>query len=211
MRRPIAVPAALVMCAISGCGGSTTTIKTVVQVPAPPLAAYRVPSGSMEPSLSIGTHVWVEGVKSSPAVGDIVVFHPPEGAEQEECGPTARVIRLGGAACSEPIPQLSSVEFIKRIVAGPGDEIYIKEGHVFRKAAGTSQFVAEQDSYIKPCGASPECNFPTPIKIPADDWYTMGDNRGESDDSRFWGPVPTGWIIGVVRWCSQVGIPCPTG
>jgi signal peptidase I len=107
--------------------------------------------------------------------------------------------------------QLSSVEFIKRIVAGPGDAIYIKEGHVFRKAAGTSQFVAEQDSYIKPCGVSPECNFPMPIKIPAGDWYMMGDNRGESDDSRFWGPVPTGWIIGVVHWCSQVGIPCPTG
>ena len=43
---------------------------------------------------------------------------------------------------------------------------------------------------------SPECNFPTPIKIPAGHWFMMGDNRGESDDSRFWGPVPTGWIIG---------------
>ena len=54
----------------------------------------------------------------------------------------------------------------------------------------------EKDSYIRACGASPECNFPTPIKIPAGHWFMMGDNRGESDDSRFWGPVPTGWIIG---------------
>ncbi|HTC73490.1 MAG TPA: signal peptidase I, partial [Solirubrobacteraceae bacterium] len=75
-------------------------------------------------------------------------------------------------------------------------EIYIKEGHVYRKAAGTSQFVREQDSYIRECGVSPECNFPTPIKIPAGHWFMMGDNRGESDDSRFWGPVPTGWVIG---------------
>jgi signal peptidase I len=41
-----------------------------------------------------------------------------------------------------------------------------------------------------------ECNFLTPIKIPAGRWFMMGDNRGESDDSRFWGPVPTSWIIG---------------
>ena len=34
------------------------------------------------------------------------------------------------------------------------------------------------------------------IRIPADHWFMMGDNRGESDDSRFWGPVPTGWIVG---------------
>ncbi len=75
-------------------------------------------------------------------------------------------------------------------------EIYIKEGHVYRKAAGKSTFVREKDSYIRECGSSPECNFPTPIKIPAGHWFMMGDNRGESDDSRFWGPVPTGWIIG---------------
>src|SRR4029079_12501087 len=86
--------------------------------------------------------------------------------------------------------------FIKRIVAGPGDEIYIRDGHVFRKPKGKSQFQAQKDSYIKPCGASQECSFPTPIKIPPGHWFMMGDNRGESDDSRFWGPVPTGWIIG---------------
>jgi signal peptidase I len=34
------------------------------------------------------------------------------------------------------------------------------------------------------------------ITVPAGHWFMMGDNRGESDDSRFWGPVPTGWIIG---------------
>ena len=65
-----------------------------------------------------------------------------------------------------------------------------------RKAAGASHFVRESDSYIKPCGGVQECNFTTPITIPAGHWFMMGDNRGESDDSRFWGPVPTSWIIG---------------
>jgi signal peptidase I len=160
---------------------------------------YRIPSGSMEPTLAIGQRVLVDRIGmdfGGPHVGEIAVFHPPEGAEQEECGPVAHVIRLGEAPCATPVTKESSVNFIKRIVAGPGDEIYIKEGHVYRKAAGKSQFVREQDSYIRACGESPECNFPKPIKIPPGHWFMMGDNRGESDDSRFWGPVPTGWIIG---------------
>jgi signal peptidase I len=161
---------------------------------------YRIPSGSMEPTLSIGQRVLVNRIGmdlSEPHVGEIAVFHPPEGAEDEKCGPPpGEVIKLGGAACAAPLPKQSSVNFIKRIVAGPGDEIYIKEGHVYRKPAGKSAFARESDSYIRECGVSPECNFPDPIKIPAGHWFMMGDNRGESDDSRFWGPVPTGWIVG---------------
>jgi signal peptidase I len=160
---------------------------------------YKIPSGSMEPTLAIGQRVLVNRIGmdfGKPHVGEIAVFHPPEGAEQEECGPTPHVISLGGAACDSPIAKEASVNFIKRIVAGPGDEIYVKEGHVYRKAAGKTTFVREKDSYIRECGASQECNFPTPIKIPPGHWFMMGDNRGESDDSRFWGPVPTGWIIG---------------
>ena len=53
-----------------------------------------------------------------------------------------------------------------------------------------------KESFIRPCGGGQDCNFPTPIKIPPDHWFMMGDNRGSSDDSRFWGPVPKKWIIG---------------
>jgi signal peptidase I len=154
---------------------------------------YRIPSGSMEPTLAVGQRVLVNRIGmdfSEPHVGEIAVFHPPEGAEQEQCGPIPHTIKLGGEACSQPVPKKSGVNFIKRIVAGPGDTITIVEGHVIRNG------VREKDSYIRPCGASPECSFPKPIKIPAGHWFMMGDNRGESDDSRFWGPVPTGWIIG---------------
>lgn len=162
---------------------------------------YRIPSGSMEPTLAVGQRVLVNRIGmdfGKPHVGEIAVFHPPAVAEQQECGPVPHTIKYGGAACSQPDPREASVNFIKRIVAGPNDEMYIHEGHVFRKPAGKSEFVAEKDSYIKPCRTptGPECNFPTPIRIPAGHWFMMGDNRGLSDDSRFWGPVPTGWIIG---------------
>jgi len=158
---------------------------------------YRIPSASMEPTLSVGQRVLVDRIFGSPHVGEIAVFHPPEGAEQEECGPIPHTITLGGEACAQPVPKEdAAVNFIKRIVAGPGDEMYVKEGHVYRRGAGKGTFVREKDSYIRECGSSPECNFPKPIRIPAGHWFMMGDNRGESDDSRFWGPVPAGWIIG---------------
>src|SRR5271169_3340745 len=157
---------------------------------------YKIPSGSMEPTLAIGQRVLVNRLGmdfGNPSVGQIVVFHPPEGAESERCGKSM----APGEACSQPVEKKASVNFIKRVVAGPGDEIYIQNGHVYRKAKGTTTFVREKDSYIRECGANPECTFSKPIKIPAGHWFMMGDNRGESDDSRFWGPVPTAWIIGV--------------
>ena len=163
---------------------------------------YKVPSGSMEPTLKIGQRILVNrlGVDfSGPYVGEIAVFHPPVGAERALCGPIPHTVTARGAPCDQPVgKENTSVNFIKRVVAGPGDEIYISEGHAYRKAAGTKNFVEEKDSYIAPCepGSLPECNFPKPIKVPPGDWFMMGDNRGHSDDSRFWGPVPNSWIIG---------------
>jgi signal peptidase I len=155
---------------------------------------YTIPSGSMEPTLEVGQHVLVDRIGNSlsgPHVGEVAVFHPPTEPEEQLCGPHPHEVRSGGAACSQPIPREdTSVNFIKRIVAGPGDVIYVKKGHVYRNG------VREKDAYIRACGSDPECDFPKPIKIPPGHWFMMGDNRGESDDSRFWGPVPTAWIIG---------------
>ncbi len=46
------------------------------------------------------------------------------------------------------------------------------------------------------CNGATICNLPDPIEIPPDNYFMMGDNRGSSDDSRYWGPVPKDWIIG---------------
>lgn len=156
---------------------------------------FRVPSVSMEPTLPIGTRVVVK--EGPPAVGTIVVFHPPEGSDQKECGSKSYVLNRGGAACDMPKPVESKAELIKRIVAGPGDEIYVRGGRVYRKTQSGDRFERQKDPYIRACGASPECDLPIPVKVLAGHWFLMGDNRGESDDSRYWGPVPTTWIVGV--------------
>jgi signal peptidase I len=158
---------------------------------------YRIPSPSMVPTLDIGQRVLTNRLINHPSVGDIVVFHPPAGATTSGGSPVCGNPSQGGqggpgaGACDKPTPQPSSQTFIKRVVAGPGDHIRIINGHVIRNG------VPEKDSYTAPCGSSSDCNFPKTIVIPPGDYFMMGDNRGASDDSRFWGPVPDKWVIGV--------------
>jgi signal peptidase I len=153
---------------------------------------YRIPSESMEPTLDIGQRVLVNRIGnrfSDPHVGEIVVFHPPAGAQTQTCGDPSQ----GGdreQACDTPTSAQSSQNFIKRVVAGPGDTITIVNGHVVRNGR------LQADGFARPCGTGKQCNFFRPITIPKGHWFMMGDNRGASDDSRFWGPVPRKWIIG---------------
>jgi signal peptidase I len=151
---------------------------------------YQIPSPSMEPTLDVGQRVLVNRVTyhlHDPHIGDIVVFHPPAGAENgKECGvePGPR------EPCPEPTPEQSDTNFIKRIVAGPGDRLSINNGHPVVNG------VEAEEGFIRPCRGGSECDLPQPITIPPGHYFMMGDNRGSSDDSRFWGPVPRDWIIG---------------
>ena len=154
---------------------------------------YRIPSESMEPTLDVGQRVLVNRIGnrfSTPKVGEIMVFHPPEGWKlATKCG-DPRQGEGHAAACARPSPQRSTDNFIKRVVALPGDRVSIRNGHVIRNGR------TQQDSYIRSCQAGAECDFPQSITIPPGHYFMMGDNRGSSDDSRFWGPVPKGWIVG---------------
>ncbi len=158
---------------------------------------YQIPSESMEPTLDVGQRVLVNRFiydLHEPHLGDIVVFHPPAGADNgTECGTSVegREPVEVGESCPKPTAAESSQNFIKRIVAGPGDTLSIKEGHPV-----VNGVEKKDESYIIPCGGSSACNLPKTITIPPHHWFMMGDNRGASDDSRFWGPVPEEWIIG---------------
>lgn len=70
----------------------------------------------------VGTRVVLQ--KRPLAVGAIVVYYPPESFEMEECGPKPHMVDPGGAACDTPVAKASGIKAIKRVVAGPGDEIY---------------------------------------------------------------------------------------
>lgn len=152
---------------------------------------YRIPSESMVPTLDVGQRVLVNRLGNNfgdPKVGDILVFHPPTGAEEDNtCGDVGE---RPGAACDKPTDKPSSVNYIKRVVGVPGDKISIRDGHVIRNGKRADE------PFIRACDGGSGCDFPRTITIPADHYFMMGDNRGESDDSRFWGPVKRDWIIG---------------
>ncbi len=150
---------------------------------------YRIPSESMVPTLTIGQRVLVNRIGArltEPEVGAVTVFHPPLGSETNDCGAEPEE----GQPCPRPTDERSDVNFIKRIVAGPGDELEIRDGRVILNGE------LQEEPFIRQCGGDDTCTYPEPITIPPDHYFMMGDNRGASDDSRFWGPVPEEWIIG---------------
>ncbi len=153
---------------------------------------YRIPSPSMVPTLEVGQRVLVNRIGerfSDPEVGDVLVFHPPTGAEstgETQCGADVAQDKI----CGRPTSRRADVNFIKRVVAGPGDELRIEQGHVILNGK------RQKEPFARECVGDSGCTFSDAITVPAGHYFMMGDNRGASDDSRFWGPVPRDWIIG---------------
>jgi signal peptidase I len=151
---------------------------------------YKIPSGSMKPTLQIGQRILVNRLDTSPSLGDVVVFHPPADALGAVCGNPGQG-ENHAQACDQHGAAESSQTFVKRVVGLPGDHLRILDGHVWRNG------VEEHGSYVQTCDDGPgNCDFPQTIVVPKGDYYMMGDNRGDSDDSRYWGPIPQKWIIG---------------
>jgi signal peptidase I len=163
---------------------------------------YRVDSGSMAPTLPIGTRVAVEP-GAAVQVGEIIAFHAPAGAVPDTpiCAAPGQ-----GAGFSQPCglatPGSSKVTFIKRVVAGPGQLVSIRAGHAIVDG------VVSDEPFAAVCDAGSDCDFPTAVRVPRGQYYVLGDNRGTSDDSRFWGPVPAGSVIGVVVNCHPLQTDC---
>jgi len=150
---------------------------------------FVIPSASMEPTLAIGQRVLVNRLAydfSSPHRGDIVVFHPPASL-------TCAVTVPSTEPCPRSNSRQSSQYFVKRVIGVPGDRISIIDGHPVINGKPLWN-----EPYILPCVDSGSCQFPHPMTVPRGDYFMLGDNRGDSDDSRFWGPIPGSWIIGEV-------------
>jgi signal peptidase I len=150
---------------------------------------FRIPSESMVPTLQVGQRVLVDRIGKhfgDYGRGDILVFKPPAGADTNTCG----IEHSAESSCPAPTPKRSNTNFIKRVVAVGGDHVKVLGGAVYINGKRQKAPYARLDS-----GCS-ICNLPREITIPKGYYFMMGDNRGESADSREWGPIPKKWVIG---------------
>jgi signal peptidase I len=144
---------------------------------------FYIPSGSMEPTLQIGDRILVNKLSyhlHAVSRGDIVVFGRPAA---ENCG-------------GQQVNDL-----VKRVVGLPGDVISLAQGHVYvdgRRLGETWLPTAEQ-GITEPGPAGNATNLQHAYRVPADDYFVMGDNRTDSCDSRYWGPIPRSLIVGKVE------------
>lgn len=160
--------------------------------------AFKIPSGSMLPTLLIGDHLLVNkfiyGIRvpfsgkvlvplKDPKSGDIIVFK---------------------------FPKDRSIDYIKRVVGVPGDKIEVKNKKVYRNdKLAEDPFAHFTSTTILPGSVSPKDNF-GPITVPEGKYFVMGDNRDNSSDSRFWGFVETDDVLGkamIIYWSWDIDKP----
>ena len=160
--------------------------------------AFKIPSGSMIPTLQIGDHILVNkfayGIKvpferstlipiSDPKRGDIVVFL---------------------------YPLDKSKDFIKRVVGVAGDTVQMKDKKIYLNGRRYEDPHAVYTDPIQPGSDDLKDNF-GPVKVPAGSLFVMGDNRDHSSDSRYWGFVDLKDVMGkafiiYVSWDSDSGL-----
>lgn len=153
--------------------------------------AFKIPSGSMKPTLQIGDHILVSkfiyGVKipfiretlipiSDPKRGDIVVFiYPVDRAK----------------------------DFVKRVIGTGGDTVEIRNKKIYVNSLPYNDtYGVYTDDMIIPAAAQPRDNF-GPLAVPPGTIFVMGDNRDQSYDSRFWGVVDLKDVLGkafIIYW-----------
>jgi len=154
------------------------------------LQAFYIPSASMEPTLQNGDRVLVEKVSyrfGGPERGDVVVFErdvqtvaPPEdGSFIEDI--TEGLRSLFG------FPTQGTQDFIKRVMAVSGDTIEGRDGIVYVNGQ------AVEEPYLP--DEVQTADFPS-YQVPQGELFVMGDNRGNSDDSRSIGGIPEGDVVG---------------
>lgn len=153
--------------------------------------AFKIPSGSMQPTLEIGDHILVNkfiyGIRlpftgttivpvKEPQRNDIIVFKYPEDPDKD---------------------------FIKRLIGLPGDTVEIRNKKVYvnQQPVAPDRGV-HTDGQVISGRLNPRDNF-GPVTVPADAYFVMGDNRDNSYDSRFWGFVDQKVIKGkafIIYW-----------
>ena len=151
--------------------------------------AFYIPSGSMLPQLQVNDRVVVSKVSyrlHDPRRGDIVVFDAPGDVDDEESSSLPeRALR--GLAESIGVVAPSTDEYIKRVVALPGERVEGLGGKVLVEGRELVE------PYLPP--GTVTSDFPAVI-VPPRTVFVLGDNRDNSADSRIFGPVPRSTVVG---------------
>lgn len=143
--------------------------------------AFFIPSASMEPTLVPGDRVLVNKLAYDlHAVhdGDIVVFRRP------------------------PRDNSTDNDLIKRVIAGPGQWLSVSDCRVYVNGMQEPQPYLPKgwqdpgSEYCTVWDAPGMLQLPNPYRVPVGTYFVMGDNRKDSDDSRYWGPVPASYLVG---------------
>jgi signal peptidase I len=158
------------------------------------VATYSIPSGSMEPTLQIGDRIVVDKLSyhlHGVDRGNIVVFTTPS---NEDCaGP--------------PVADL-----VKRVIGLPGETISLQDGSVYidGRLLPEPYLPSEVRTDTYPGPSANGYSLHHPYRIPAGDVFVMGDNRPDSCDSRYWGPIKESTIVGQVDFriwpLSRIGV-----
>jgi signal peptidase I len=146
------------------------------------VATYSIPSGSMEPTLQVGDRIVVDKLSyhlHGVDRGNIVVFTTPP---NEDCaGP--------------PVADL-----VKRVIGLPGETISLQDGSVYINGRLLPEpfLPADLRTDTYPGPSNHDYALHHAFRIPAGDVFVMGDNRPDSCDSRYWGPIRESTIVGEV-------------
>jgi signal peptidase I len=150
------------------------------------IQAFYIPSGSMEPTLMPGDRVLVEKLFYHPQRGDIIVFQDPHPAPQPDRGIVGGFLHWlsEGLGFARPADE----DFIKRVIGLPGDTVELRNGKLFVDGKRVAQPYLHGPTDTRSYG---------PVRVPAGALFVLGDNRTDSNDSRFGlGFVPLDKVVG---------------
>jgi len=168
--------------------------------------AFKIPTGSMIDNLLVGDHIIVNKFAYGPGNDATATFFP------------FRRIQRGDVVVFR-YPRDPKVDFVKRVVALPGEVVHIRDKRVFvdEKLLPEPYTIHEDSRIYRQSGRDPQAwrsrdQF-GPYAIPAGEYFVMGDNRDRSNDSRYWGTVRRELIKGrafMIYWSFR-GTPLPIG
>lgn len=155
------------------------------------IQAFKIPTGSMTPTLLVGDHILVNkflyGIKPPFSDEKILVLKKPERED---------IIVF-------KYPEDPKRDFIKRVIAVEGDVIESINKTIYVNGKPVEEpYARHTDNVSKPRGIEPRDNF-GPFVVPKDKYFVMGDNRDQSYDSRYWGYVDARAIKGkamIIYW-----------